>query len=111
VLHASLFGFLPADDPRMVSTVDRVIEELGEGEVLVHRYDAAEVDDGLSGPEDAFLLSSCWPKRARKQDQNNTKTTYSVPEPGAQESAKEFFNRLGCSPQFGCRVRLLGLLH
>jgi hypothetical protein len=60
VLHASLFGFLPADDPRMVSTLDRVIEELGEGEVLVHRYDAAEVDDGLSGPEGAFLLSSCW---------------------------------------------------
>jgi alpha,alpha-trehalase len=58
VLHASLFGFLPGDDERMVSTIDRVIEELGEGEALIHRYDTAEVDDGLDGPEGAFLLVS-----------------------------------------------------
>jgi GH15 family glucan-1,4-alpha-glucosidase len=58
VLHASLFGFLPADDPRVVSTIDRVVEELGAGEALVHRYDAEEVDDGVGGPEGAFLMSS-----------------------------------------------------
>ncbi|AHY47656.1 Glucoamylase and related glycosyl hydrolase [Rubrobacter radiotolerans] len=58
VLHAPSFGFLPGDDERIVSTVERIAEELGDGEALIHRYNTSEVDDGLEGPEGAFLLSS-----------------------------------------------------
>jgi alpha,alpha-trehalase len=58
VLQASLFGFLPPDDPHVVSTLERVAEELGEGDALIHRYDGDEVDDGVAGPEGAFLMSS-----------------------------------------------------
>ena len=53
VLHAPLMGFLPGDDPRVVSTIDHLIEELSAGDTLLY-----EVDDGVSGHEGAFLLSS-----------------------------------------------------
>ncbi|TXK39107.1 hypothetical protein [Nonomuraea sp. C10] len=39
-----------ADEVRVLGTVDRVIEELCDGD-LVHRYSPAEVDDGLPGEE------------------------------------------------------------
>lgn len=58
VLHASLFGFLPGDDRRVVSTAERVSEELGTGDALIHRYDGGTVDDGIEGPEGAFLMCS-----------------------------------------------------
>lgn len=54
-----LVGFLPADDPRVVSTVRRIREELGEGPFL-KRYRTEETDDGLSGDEGAFTLCSFW---------------------------------------------------
>nr|WP_024127608.1 glycoside hydrolase family 15 protein [Streptomyces sp. F12]AHE40372.1 Glycosyl hydrolase [Streptomyces sp. F12] len=56
-------GFLPADDPRVVGTVDAVRRELAPDGVLVHRYLTAgrEVGmDGLPGGEGAFLLCSFW---------------------------------------------------
>jgi GH15 family glucan-1,4-alpha-glucosidase len=43
----------------MVSTVDRVVAALGEGDFL-HRYAAERVDDGVGGGEGAFLLCSFW---------------------------------------------------
>lgn len=58
VLHAPLFGFLPGDDRRVVSTIERVMEELGTDGALVHRYDGGRVDDGVEGPEGAFLMCS-----------------------------------------------------
>lgn len=58
VLHASLFGFLPGDDRRVVSTAERVAEELGAGDALVYRYDGERVDDGIEGPEGTFLMCS-----------------------------------------------------
>ncbi|TCJ16832.1 glycoside hydrolase family 15 protein [Rubrobacter taiwanensis] len=58
VLHAPLMGFLPGDDPRMISTIDRLIEELGAGEALLYRYDTTRVDDGVPGHEGAFLMCS-----------------------------------------------------
>lgn len=58
LLRLSLLGFLPGDDPRVVSTIDRIADELGEGAALIRRYDTDEVDDGLRGGEGAFLLSS-----------------------------------------------------
>lgn len=47
---------LPPTDPRMVLTVDRVVEELSEGELL-HRY-RETADDGLPGGEGVFLMCS-----------------------------------------------------
>ncbi len=63
VLQIPLIGFLPGDDPRVASTLDRLIEGLGAGNALLYRYDAAAVDDGVGGGsadggEGAFLLSS-----------------------------------------------------
>jgi GH15 family glucan-1,4-alpha-glucosidase len=49
---------LPAGDPRMRSTVDRVARELGVGGLL-RRY-LPIVDDGLPGAEGVFLLCSFW---------------------------------------------------
>jgi GH15 family glucan-1,4-alpha-glucosidase len=54
-------GFLPADDPRMVSTVAAIQRELMRGG-LVRRYlpdDDGEVD-GVSGDEGVFLACSFW---------------------------------------------------
>lgn len=58
LLHVGLFGFLPGDDPRVVSTIDRIIAELSDGDALIHRYHPDEVDDGIDGPEGAFLMCS-----------------------------------------------------
>ena len=51
-----LIGFLPADHPKMKSTIDAIIKDLAEG-ALVYRYHA---DDGLRGKEGAFLLCGFW---------------------------------------------------
>jgi GH15 family glucan-1,4-alpha-glucosidase len=48
--------FLPPQDPRVQSTIDRVIERLTT-EGLVYRY---RVDDGLPGEEGAFGLCTFW---------------------------------------------------
>ncbi|WP_277208395.1 glycoside hydrolase family 15 protein [Isoptericola croceus] len=58
LLRLSLLGFLPGDDSRVVGTIDRIAEQLGDGPALVRRYDTDEVDDGVSGGEGAFLLCS-----------------------------------------------------
>jgi GH15 family glucan-1,4-alpha-glucosidase len=52
-------GFLPADDPRVAGTIAAIERELlHEGFVL--RYSPDEVDDGIGGPEGAFLACSFW---------------------------------------------------
>ena len=52
-------GFLPADDERVIGTVEAVQRELcREGFVL--RYDTSEADDGLPPGEGAFLPCSFW---------------------------------------------------
>ena len=52
-------GFLPASDPRFVGTVEAIERELVE-DGFVLRYSTAEVDDGLTGKEGAFLACSFW---------------------------------------------------
>jgi alpha,alpha-trehalase len=56
-----LVGFLPADDPRMRSTIEAVARDLTEGG-LVLRYRNAEGlnADGLVGEEGTFVLCSFW---------------------------------------------------
>jgi GH15 family glucan-1,4-alpha-glucosidase len=58
-LLTAVFGFLPADDPRLRASVLAIAEELTEhGFVLRYRTD--ETDDGLSGKEGTFLICSFW---------------------------------------------------
>ena len=51
-----LVGFLPAKDPKMSATIQRIREELSE-EDLIYRY---RVDDGQLGREGAFTVCSFW---------------------------------------------------
>ncbi|CAN5759191.1 glycoside hydrolase family 15 protein [soil metagenome] len=54
-------GFVEADDPRFVATVDRIIAELCTGEEgLVLRYRTDDGHDGLKGEEGTFLMCSFW---------------------------------------------------
>jgi alpha,alpha-trehalase len=58
-LLAAVFGFLPADDARLRSSVLAIAEELTE-QGFVLRYRTEETDDGLSGKEGTFLICSFW---------------------------------------------------
>jgi GH15 family glucan-1,4-alpha-glucosidase len=59
-LRFPLVGFIAGDDPRMSSTIHRIIAELEASDGLVHRYDQHHVDDGLAGGEGAFAICSFW---------------------------------------------------
>ena len=59
VLLMPLVGFLPATDPRFVSTVDAIRRELTV-DGLVLRYRSREVEDGLPPGEGVFLPCSFW---------------------------------------------------
>jgi GH15 family glucan-1,4-alpha-glucosidase len=63
VLLMADVGFLPPDDPRLISTVDAIARELTTGG-LVRRYelgaDGQSAVDGLPGSEGAFLACSFW---------------------------------------------------
>jgi GH15 family glucan-1,4-alpha-glucosidase len=63
VLLMAELGFLPPDDPRLVSTVDVISRELMTGG-LVRRYQldpqGQSAVDGLPGTEGAFLACSFW---------------------------------------------------
>jgi GH15 family glucan-1,4-alpha-glucosidase len=58
-LAVPMTGFLPATDPRVLSTMDRIQEQLTRNG-LVHRYWPSETDDGVAGSEAAFALCSFW---------------------------------------------------
>jgi GH15 family glucan-1,4-alpha-glucosidase len=55
-LRIGLDGFLPPTDPRVLGTIQAVQRRLAQGP-FVRRY---EGDDGVPGPEAAFLLCSFW---------------------------------------------------
>jgi GH15 family glucan-1,4-alpha-glucosidase len=59
VLLAANFEFLPADDERLVATVNAIAEQLTENGFVL-RYRTDETDDGLSGKEGTFLICSFW---------------------------------------------------
>jgi GH15 family glucan-1,4-alpha-glucosidase len=54
-----LVRFLPADDPRIVATVNAIADELTD-DGLVLRYRVEQTDDGLAGEEGAFAICSFW---------------------------------------------------
>ncbi len=58
-LRIALVGFLPADDPRIVGTVEAIQKHLTK-DGLVQRYNTARSKDGLKGGEGAFLACSFW---------------------------------------------------
>ncbi len=63
-LMLPIVGFLPADDPRMVSTIDAIEKRLSDDNGLVYRYrtsgDGGGDGDGLAGEEGTFLLCTFW---------------------------------------------------
>ena len=63
VLLISDVGFLPADDPRVISTIETLHRELMPGGFM-RRYelaaDGTSSVDGLAGSEGAFLACSFW---------------------------------------------------
>jgi GH15 family glucan-1,4-alpha-glucosidase len=61
LLMMPLVGFLPAQDPRVVATVEAIERELvEEGFVLRYRTTEDGSVDGLTGREGAFLACSFW---------------------------------------------------
>ena len=60
LLFIPLVGFLPPDDPRVVSTVAAIERDLMVGDVYLRRYDTGRSDDGLEGGEGMFLACSFW---------------------------------------------------
>jgi alpha,alpha-trehalase len=56
-LMMPIVGFLPAEDPRMLATLEAIAERLTDDHGLVYRYRAT---DGLKGSEGTFLLCTFW---------------------------------------------------
>ena len=73
-------GFLPADDPRVVGTIEAIERELIQ-DGLVARYSTDGTDDGVGGREGAFLACSFW-----------LADTYVLA--GRREDAQRLFERL-----------------
>jgi GH15 family glucan-1,4-alpha-glucosidase len=57
-LMLPLVGFIKASDPRMRGTIEATTRELSSPQGFVYRY--RDFDDGLSGPEGAFLICTFW---------------------------------------------------
>jgi GH15 family glucan-1,4-alpha-glucosidase len=56
-LMLPLVGFLPADEPRVLATINATEERLTDERGLVYRY---RTHDGLEGEEGTFLLCTFW---------------------------------------------------
>jgi GH15 family glucan-1,4-alpha-glucosidase len=52
-----LVGFISPDDPRMRSTVERIIEHLTDEQGFVYRYHSC---DGVAGSEGTFTICTFW---------------------------------------------------
>jgi alpha,alpha-trehalase len=59
-LMMPIVGFLSADDPRMLATIDAIADRLADERGLVYRYDTSHGVDGLAGEEGTFLLCTFW---------------------------------------------------
>ncbi len=80
VLLMPLLGFLPANDSRVIGTVEAIEKRLMPNG-LVMRYDTALVDDGLPPGEGVFLPCSFWMVGALKMI-------------GREPEARQLFERL-----------------
>ena len=61
-LMMPIMGFIPADDPRMLATIEAVERDLTDDHGLVYRYRS---HDGLEGEEGTFLLCTFWLAQAQ----------------------------------------------
>ena len=59
-LMLPITGFVEADDPRMLATIDAVADRLTDERGLVYRYRTEGGVDGLAGEEGTFLLCTFW---------------------------------------------------
>jgi alpha,alpha-trehalase len=59
-LMMPIVGFLPAEDPRMLATIDAIEQRLTDSHGLVYRYRTEGGVDGLAGEEGTFLLCTFW---------------------------------------------------
>jgi GH15 family glucan-1,4-alpha-glucosidase len=59
-LMMPIVGFLPANDERMLATIDAIQDRLTDAHGLVYRYDAQGGVDGLEGSEGTFVLCTFW---------------------------------------------------
>ena len=59
-LMMTIVGFLPADDPRMLATIEAIADRLTDEHGLVYRYRNDDGVDGLAGAEGTFLLCTFW---------------------------------------------------
>ena len=63
-LMLPIIGFLPADDPRILATIDTIEQHLSDDRGLIYRYRTEGGVDGLAGSEGTFLLCTFWLARA-----------------------------------------------
>ena len=56
-LALAITGLVPFDDPRMVSTIERIASDLAAPDGMLYRY---RNDDGIDGDEGTFLLCTYW---------------------------------------------------
>jgi GH15 family glucan-1,4-alpha-glucosidase len=80
LLLMPLVGFLPADDKRVIGTIEAIEKHLMR-DGLVMRYDTSKVDDGLPPGEGVFLACSFWMVSALHRI-------------GRQDDARQLFERL-----------------
>jgi GH15 family glucan-1,4-alpha-glucosidase len=59
-LMMPIVGFLPADDYRVLATIEAIEARLTDKRGLVYRYDTSGGVDGLAGAEGTFLLCTFW---------------------------------------------------
>ncbi|MGH3793562.1 MAG: glycoside hydrolase family 15 protein [Pseudonocardiaceae bacterium] len=59
-LMMAIVGFLPADDPRILATIEATADRLTDERGLVFRYRTSGGVDGLAGTEGTFLLCTFW---------------------------------------------------
>jgi len=79
-LMMPIVGFLAADDPRMLATIDAIADRLTDERGLVYRYRTEGGVDGLAGEEGTFLLCTFWLAQALAMA-------------GRVEQAREVFDR------------------
>jgi GH15 family glucan-1,4-alpha-glucosidase len=79
-LMMPLVGFLPADHPRMLATIEAIAAGLTDERGLVYRYRTEGGVDGLAGEEGTFLLCTFWLAQA-------------LAEAGQVQRAREVFER------------------
>ncbi|TDL30070.1 glycoside hydrolase family 15 protein [Rickenella mellea] len=64
VVIMPLVFFLPASDPRFLSTLKQILKTPEQGGLtangLVYRYDVTKADDGVGGEEGTFCLCTLW---------------------------------------------------